>query len=217
MRLAAVAAVTNDFGLGNGGKLPWHPRRLSLDMSFLTFITVNSYSLAGNEITFKPSDHENYVVMGRNTWESLPPKFRPLKNRRNIVLSSSTQYQVNGDALLANSIQEACEHACASTSPIYILGGSKIYEEVCGLENLEALFLTELVSHSPFPADVCFPAKCLSYFSEKINITEQVFNILKNEIKIDGNHYITTINESTVYVDGDVSYSINLYLKAKSN
>ena len=35
---------------------------------------------------------KNIVVMGRNTWESLPVKARPLANRFNIVLSSKSKF-----------------------------------------------------------------------------------------------------------------------------
>jgi hypothetical protein len=47
--------------------------------------------LRGQEITpvsDKGAGKQNAVIMGRATFESLPPKFRPLPNRLNVVISS---------------------------------------------------------------------------------------------------------------------------------
>ena len=37
---------------------------------------------------FKKNTTNNIVIMGRNTWESIPYNYRPLSNRYNFVLSS---------------------------------------------------------------------------------------------------------------------------------
>ena len=70
-----VVAATRALGIGKDGKLPWH---LPGEMAFF------------KELTSKTSDagKHNAVVMGRRTWESLPPKFRPLPGRLNVVLSA---------------------------------------------------------------------------------------------------------------------------------
>ena len=39
-----------------------------------------------------PENKTNAVIMGRNTWESIPLKFRPLPGRANIVLTSQQAY-----------------------------------------------------------------------------------------------------------------------------
>jgi dihydrofolate reductase len=42
---------------------------------------------------FRATTHGKPVIMGRKTWESLPPAFRPLPNRHNIVLSRNPAYR----------------------------------------------------------------------------------------------------------------------------
>lgn len=41
-----------------------------------------------------PEGYVNTVIMGRNTWESIPKKFQPLKKRVNIVISSNQDYEL---------------------------------------------------------------------------------------------------------------------------
>lgn len=37
---------------------------------------------------------QNAVIMGRNTWESIPAKYRPLPHRLNIILSRKLRYLI---------------------------------------------------------------------------------------------------------------------------
>lgn len=90
-KLAIVVAVTDSWGIGNNGTLPWHPKRLALDMAFLKFVTTNRYELTneGNvEFSPVPEGTRNAVIMGRKTWDSIPPKFKPMEGRINIVITS---------------------------------------------------------------------------------------------------------------------------------
>ena len=41
-----------------------------------------------------PEGARNAVVMGRKTWESIPGKFRPLRDRLNVVISRDKAYQL---------------------------------------------------------------------------------------------------------------------------
>ena len=74
------------------------------------------------------------VVMGRKTWMSLPPRFRPLVGRRNIVLTRDPQWPTDG-AERAGSITEALELAAKSSpdqqaappTTAWVIGDGEIY------------------------------------------------------------------------------------------
>lgn len=76
--LTLIVAATLTNGIGQGSRLPW---RLPQEMAYFARVT-----------TAAPEGSANAVIMGRNTWESIPPKFRPLKQRKNIVISSNADY-----------------------------------------------------------------------------------------------------------------------------
>ena len=59
-----IVACDSKNGIGLDGNLPW---KLKKEMSYFTNITTSSNNL-------------NVVIMGRNTWNSIPNKFRPLFN-----------------------------------------------------------------------------------------------------------------------------------------
>ena len=76
-----VVASTPGGGIGREGKLPWH---LPGDMAFFKALTTS------------PPGSTNAVLMGRNTWLSLPAKFQPLPGRLNVVISASGRLRAAG-------------------------------------------------------------------------------------------------------------------------
>lgn len=211
---AAVAAITKEGGLGYQGRLPWHPRRLTLDLAFLQFITTNDYKIdtENSSVEFVRScdEGENVVVMGRKTWGSLPPKFRPLKLRRNVVISRDTSFNPVG-AVPMRSLSEASEHSQELSRPLFLLGGASIYQE--GIESglVDCLFVTELVEHPEMQFDVSFPVQLVSRFSRAVNVTKQAFDELSKTVKTDQEHYLQGETGHEVFVDGDVKYRIVCY------
>jgi len=71
---AVVVAATQKGGIGRAGSLPW---RLPADLAYFKRVTSTTVELG----------KQNAVIMGRKTWDSIPPKFRPLVGRINVVLS----------------------------------------------------------------------------------------------------------------------------------
>lgn len=89
------------------------------------------------------------IVMGRRTFESLPKGALP--NRRNIVLSRSTQEFPGAEVFpcLENALQ-----SCGEDEEVYIIGGASVY--AAALPFADRLCLTE-ISDTPVEADAFFP------------------------------------------------------------
>ncbi len=210
MHYALVAAITNEAGLGYQGNLPWHPRRLKLDMSFFQFITKNDYSIDrdAKTVTFSPPETEPMVIMGRKTWESLPPKWKPLPGRRNVIISRN-QGEESSNVTWHTSPVEALAKNESFNSPAYLLGGSAIYTEGLDSDGLECAFVTELFEHPELPADVYFPAAKLKRFNNKINITKTVFDQLSMAINED--QRLIENGSDPYFTDKDISYRIYCY------
>lgn len=81
--LTLIVAATRQNGIGRGGTLPWH---IPKDLAYFARVTMNA-----------PGAQINAVIMGKKTWESIPPKVRPLKKRINVVLSRSSDYDPCAD------------------------------------------------------------------------------------------------------------------------
>ncbi len=91
------------------------------------------------------------VIMGRRTWESLPPRFRPLPGRRNIVLSRDPSLQLPG-AERVSSLDQALQ-LCADSERAFVIGGAELY--ALALPLAQELVLTEI--DAELDGDTFFP------------------------------------------------------------
>lgn len=130
-RLALIAAVAADGGIGLGNELLWHEPQ--------------------DQRHFRLSTMGCPVIMGRKTWDSLPARFRPLPGRRNLVLTRQPQWQAPGAETCA-SLAQAIE-AAEGSERVFVMGGAELYAQALPLA--DELWLTEL-SFS-LPADAYFP------------------------------------------------------------
>ncbi len=108
-----VWAQTRDGVIGADGGMPWH---VPEDMAHFREVTAT---------------HD--VIMGRRTWESLPPRFRPLPGRRNIVVSRSEDWSAEG-AERAGSLDEAL--ALAAGDQVWVIGGGMLYAEAIAVADV---------------------------------------------------------------------------------
>ena len=115
-----IAAVAKNRVIGKDNQLIWN---IPEDMAHFKALT------AGHT-----------VIMGRKTWESLPPRFRPLPGRRNIVISRQADYAAPG-AELADSLEKALKLA-STAATAFIIGGEQIYAQAMTLA--DRLEITEV-------------------------------------------------------------------------
>jgi dihydrofolate reductase len=80
---SVIVACSLDNGIGVDNHIPW---RLPRDLAH--FQRVSRYLRQGNY----PPHCRNATIMGRTTYLSLPAKFRPLRDRHNVVLSTDAAF-----------------------------------------------------------------------------------------------------------------------------
>ena len=100
------------------------------------------------------------VVMGRKTWDSLPPRFRPLPGRRNVVVSRNALFKAEG-AETAQSLGAALS-LLASEARVFVIGGAALY--ALAMPKADTLLLTEV--HADLAGDIFFPAWPRADFDE---------------------------------------------------
>ncbi len=138
--LVLIAAVARNRVIGREGALPWH---LPADMAHFRAATAGCP-----------------VIMGRKTWESLPPRFRPLPGRRNIVVTRQPDWQADG-AAVANDLAAAI--ALAGAAPrVFVIGGAELY--AAALPIADELLLTEI--DADVDGDAQFPDFDRAAFAE---------------------------------------------------
>ncbi|WP_298766150.1 dihydrofolate reductase [uncultured Polaribacter sp.] len=128
--ITVIAAIAENNALGKNNDLIWH---LPADLKRFKTVTTG-----------------NYILMGRNTFESIG---KPLPNRTTIIITRNKNYLKDG-CLIAHSLEEALEMA-KEQEQIFIIGGAQIYKETLAKDLADQLDIT--LVHKEFDADVYFP------------------------------------------------------------
>ncbi len=104
--ITIVVAMDQNRVIGREGDIPWRGR-LRADMDH-----------------FKKYTMGKIVVMGRKTYDSIPPAFRPLVGRENIVLTRNQSIDFPGCGKVSDpdSIERIAE-----AREICVIGGAEIY------------------------------------------------------------------------------------------
>ncbi|XP_054159407.1 dihydrofolate reductase-like [Oppia nitens] len=149
---AMIAAVCANNGIGIEGRLPW---RLKNEMSYFTRITSTA-----------ADGKQNAVIMGRKTWESIPPKYKPLANRLNVVLSKSLTELPKGAHRLMASLSQSLQVLSTDETidKVFVIGGQVLYEEAIDVDECQYIYLTRIDSN--YECDAFFPEVDLNLFKD---------------------------------------------------
>ncbi|MFB6226386.1 MAG: dihydrofolate reductase [Candidatus Paceibacteria bacterium] len=118
--IAHIAAISKNNCIGKDGDLPWY---IPEDMKHFRHLTEG-----------------RAVLMGRKTWESIPEKYRPLPNRKNIVLTKQDDYQVPDEVKIYDNIDDVLSKH--SDEIIMVAGGESVYKAT--MDKAERLYITHV-------------------------------------------------------------------------
>lgn len=133
MKISLIAAMTKNRVIGKDNDLPW---KLPDDMKY-----------------FQQTTKGHVVIMGRKNYDSLPPSFKPLPNRTNVILTRQQGYQAD-DCEVFGNLKEALEFAKSQgEEEVFVIGGGQVYKEA--IAKGDRIYLTEI--HTEIEGDVYFP------------------------------------------------------------
>jgi dihydrofolate reductase len=181
-----IVAVDTKWGISKNGKIPW---RLKEDSNFFLDVTKREYI----------KNKKNAVIMGKNTWKSLPPSTRGLKDRISIVVSSTmTKDELNNDNIsqsesyLVKTLDEGIA-LCSDINPgkVFIGGGMSIYKEAMERYQMDEIYLTKI--DKDYDCDNTLPLNILSYLEKYKAHSEQTFTLLDQITKNNVNATFTKL------------------------
>ena len=135
-----IVAFCASRGIGFKNALPW---RLKADMDRFQKLTT------GNK--------NNAVIMGKNTWNSIPYKYKPLPKRENVVVTrnilksrSLTRPWIFGSLPLA---KDFCTEM--KFDDVWMIGGGALYAAALDAGIVESIYATRI--YNDYECDVFFP------------------------------------------------------------
>ncbi|MGB0403143.1 MAG: dihydrofolate reductase [Salibacteraceae bacterium] len=135
MIVSLIVAKAKNNAIGKDNSLLWH---LPADMKF-----------------FRETTTHHCIITGRKNYESIPEKYRPLKDRTNIVVTRNKDFFEEG-IHVCHSVEEAIKLASTLEKvETFIIGGGQIYKEVIEKDLVSKMYITEV--NEDFEADTFFP------------------------------------------------------------
>tara|TARA_B100001287_G_scaffold37027_2_gene26438 strand:- start:5221 stop:5730 length:510 start_codon:yes stop_codon:yes gene_type:complete len=162
MKVSLIVAMDKNRGIGKNNDLMWH---LPNDMRFFKDTTVN-----------------HIVVMGRKNYDSIPEKYRPLPNRRNVILTRNSNFKAK-DCDVFNSLDDALgAYEYGSEKTIFIIGGGQIYALALAQEVVDEMYITYV--DGDYDADTFFPEFDESKWRKELVLKQEKDDRHKNSFEV---------------------------------
>ena len=108
MIVSLIVAIPTNLAIGKNNQLIWD---LPKDMKFFMETTTG-----------------NPVIMGRKNYESIPEKYRPLKNRLNVIITRNKNYKADGCIVVNNILDSLKALSIKNYEEVFVIGGGEIYK-----------------------------------------------------------------------------------------
>lgn len=138
MKFSMILAVDEKNWIWVSWDLAW---KLPSDMKYFKEITTKTYDLAKH----------NAVIMWKNTWKSIPVKYKPLPNRINCILSHELEKdniwsKIDDFVLYFNSFEHCLSEleSKENVENIFVIGGAVLYNYALKNELLDKIYITRI-------------------------------------------------------------------------
>nr|QQV29601.1 dihydrofolate reductase [Kaumoebavirus] len=178
-----IVAVDRNNGIGINGRLPWNS--LKGDMAFFRTTTT----------TVDAAGKYNALIMGSKTYLSIPKKFRPLKDRLNVVLTRQDVIkfrqanEIPDDVVVANTFDDALKYIelNGDVQKIFVIGGSEVYGEAMKRKECQRLYVTHVLepeymcdTHLP-PIPSCYKMEGAAPAQKEGDISYQIVSYVRSQ------------------------------------
>jgi dihydrofolate reductase / thymidylate synthase len=144
-----IVAIDKNNGIGKDNSIPWYIKE---ELKYFKHITTHTTRILD----------KNIVIMGRNTWESIPDKYKPLADRINIIITTNQSYTTGNydHTYIQHSLDKALTFIqdlhYINLDNIFIIGGERLYKEAINRTDCEKLYVTEV--YGKYECDRFFPS-----------------------------------------------------------
>ncbi|AUL79603.3 bifunctional dihydrofolate reductase-thymidylate synthase [Tupanvirus soda lake] len=175
-KFSLIVAINNDALIGikeyGGYSMPWP--MLKEDMDFFRIKTTTTHH----------PNQTNAIIVGYNTWQTLPPFYKKNNKRTNIVVSRTATIDISShNEVYVPTFDAALELAQSmpNLNEIFVIGGAVIYDIAMSHQMLDKMYVTH-INHT-YPNNIVVEQKI--FFPLNIEQLEELtrcdFLILSNE------------------------------------